>query len=191
MIGDWRKQWNEGKFPFYFVQIAPYNYGGDSTAAAALRDAQRRTLTASENTGMAVTMDIGNKANIHPADKQDVGKRLADWALNKTYGEKKVVYSGPLYQGFTVKDNKIVVSFSDTNDGLKAKGGTLKDFEVCGADNVWKPATASIDGNTVVVESDAVAKPVAVRYAWYSYAEGTLFNGAGLPASSFSSAPLK
>ncbi len=191
MIGDWRKQWNEGKFPFYFVQIAPFNYGGDSTKAAALRDAQRKTINASENTGMAVTMDIGNPANIHPADKQDVGKRLADWALNKTYGEKNVVYSGPLYKSFTVKSNKAIISFSNTDGGLTTKGSALKDFEVCGADHIWKPATASIDGDKVVVESDAVSNPVAVRYAWYSYAEGTLFNGAGLPASSFSSEPLQ
>ena len=191
MISDWRKQWDEGKFPFYFVQIAPFNYGGDSTDAAALRDAQRRTINASENTGMAVTMDIGNATNIHPADKQDVGKRLSYWALNKTYGEKNIVYSGPLYKSFEVNNNKIIVSFTNTEKGLTSNGKTLKDFEVCGADSIWKPATASIDGDKVVVESSAVSNPVAVRYAWYSYAEASLFNGAGLPASSFSSAPLK
>jgi sialate O-acetylesterase len=191
MISDWRKQWNEGKFPFYFVQIAPFNYGGDSTAAAALRDAQRRTIDASENTGMAVTLDIGNATNIHPANKQDVGKRLSYWALNKTYGEKNIVYTGPLYKSFEVKNNKIIVSFTNTEKGLTSNGKTLKDFEVCGADSIWKPATASINGDKVVVESAAVSNPVAVRYAWYSYAEASLFNGAGLPASSFSSAPLK
>ena len=105
LISDWRKQWNEPNFPFYFVQIAPFNYGGDSTEAAALRDAQRRTINASANTGMAVTMDIGNTTNIHPADKQDVGKRLSYWALTKTYGEKNFVYSGPLYRSMEVKDN--------------------------------------------------------------------------------------
>ncbi|MEO8712016.1 MAG: sialate O-acetylesterase [Parafilimonas sp.] len=191
LISDWRKQWDEGNFPFYFVQIAPYNYGGDSTDAAALRDAQRITINASENTGMAVTMDIGNATNIHPADKQDVGKRLSYWALNKSYNQKNIVYSGPLYKNMEVKNNKIIVSFDYTNGGLNSNSKALKDFEVCGADNIWKPASASIDGDKVVVESAAVSNPVAVRYAWYSYAVASLFNGEGLPASSFSSAPLK
>lgn len=191
LISDWRKQWKEGKFPFYFVQIAPYNYGGDSTQAAALRDAQRRTLNASENTGMAVTMDIGNTTNIHPADKQDVGKRLAYWALNKTYGEKNVVYSGPLYKSMEVKGNKIIVSFTNTDGGLTSNNKPLKDFEILGADNTWKPATANIEGDKIVVQSADIAKPIAVRYAFYSYAEGSLFNGKGLPASSFTSVPLQ
>ncbi|MEP6682618.1 MAG: sialate O-acetylesterase [Parafilimonas sp.] len=191
LISDWRKQWNEPNFPFYFVQIAPFNYGGDSTQAAALRDAQRRTITASENTGMAVTMDIGNTTNIHPAGKQDVGKRLSYWALNKTYGEKNIVYSGPLYKSMEVKDDKVIVSFSNNDKGLTSNNKPLKDFEICGADNIWKPATAKIDGDKIIVQSSDVSKPVAVRYAWYSYAEGSLFNGAGLPASSFTSEALK
>jgi sialate O-acetylesterase len=191
LISDWRKQWSEGNFPFYFVQIAPFNYGGDSTEAAALRDAQRRTLNASSNTGMAVTMDIGEKDNIHPADKQDVGKRLAYWALNKTYGEKNVVSSGPLYKSFETKNNEIIVSFTNTDGGLASNNKSLQDFEVAGTDGIWKPATATIEGDKVVVTSKDVAKPVAVRYAFYSYATGTLFNGAGLPASSFTSGDLK
>jgi sialate O-acetylesterase len=191
LISDWRKQWNEGNFPFYFVQIAPFNYGGDSTEAAALRDAQRRTLNASSNTGMAVTMDIGEKDNIHPADKQDVGKRLSYWALNKTYGEKNVVNSGPLYKSFETKDNKLIISFTNTDGNLTSNNKPLQDFEVAGVDGVWKPAAAIIDGDKVVVTSNEVTKPVAVRYAFYSYATGTLFNGAGLPASSFTSENLK
>jgi sialate O-acetylesterase len=191
MISDWRKLWSEGDFPFYFVQIAPFNYGGDSTLAAALRDAQRRTLDLSANTGMAVTMDIGEKSNIHPADKQDVGKRLSYWALNKTYNEKNVVVSGPLYKSFEVKDNKIIVSFTNTEGGLTSNNKPMQDFELEGADGVWKPATATIEGDKVTVTSNFIDKPVAVRYAFYSYAAGTLFNGAGLPASSFTSADLK
>ena len=191
LISDWRKQWSEPNFPFYFVQIAPFNYGGDSTQAAALRDAQRRTIEASANTGMAVTMDIGNTTNIHPADKQNVGKRLSYWALNKAYGEKNVAYSGPLYKSMEVKGDKIIVSFTNADGGLTSNNKPLKDFEVSGADNIWKPATATIDGDKVVVQSADVAKPVAVRYAFYSYAEGSLFNGKGLPASSFTSAALQ
>ena len=191
MISDWRKQWKEGDFPFYFVQIAPYNYGGDSTEAASLRDAQRRTLTTSPNTGMAVTMDVGESANIHPANKQAVGKRLSLWALDKTYSDKNVIYSGPLYKSFEVKGNKLIVSFTNTDGGLTSNNKPLKDFELQDADGSWKPATASIDGDKIVVTSNAVSKPVGVRYAYYSYAEGTLFNSKGLPASSFTSGDLK
>lgn len=191
MITDWRNLFKAPDFPFYFVQIAPYNYGGDSTQAAALRDAQRRTLTALPNTGMAVTMDIGEADNIHPANKQDVGKRLSLWALNKTYGDKNIIFSGPLYKGFEVKGNKVIVSFTNTDGGLTSNNKPLKDFELQDADGTWKPATASIEGDKIIVSSDAVAKPAGVRYAYYSYAEGTLFNGKGLPASSFTSEDLK
>lgn len=191
LISDWRKQWKEGEFPFYYVQIAPYNYGGDSTQAAALRDAQRRTLAVSSNTGMAVTMDIGNTTNIHPSDKQDVGKRLSYWALNKIYGEKNIAYSGPLYKSMEVKGNKIIVSFTNTDGGLTSNNKPLKDFEICGVDNIWKPAIADIEGDKIIVQSAVVAKPVAVRYAFYSYAESSLFNRKGLPASSFTSVALQ
>lgn len=191
MISDWRRLFNEPGFPFYFVQIAPYNYGGDSTQAAALRDAQRRTLTTLQNTGMAVTMDIGEADNIHPANKQDVGKRLSLWALNKTYNNKSVVYSGPLYKSFEVKGKEVIVSFTNTDGGLTSNDKPLKDFELQDADGVWKPATASIKGDKIIVTSNAVARPAGVRYAYYSYAEGTLFNGKGLPASSFTSEDLK
>jgi sialate O-acetylesterase len=190
MIADWRKHWNQGTFPFYFVQIAPFKYG-DSTKAAALRDAQRRTLSASPNTGMAVTLDVGNATNIHPANKQDPAKRLALWALSKTYGKKDLAYSGPLYKGITVQNNQVVVSFTNTDGGLKTMEKPLSSFEIAGNDQIWKPAKAVIKGNTVVVESDQVSNPVAVRYAWRATSEASLFNGAGLPASSFSSESLK
>jgi sialate O-acetylesterase len=111
--------------------------------------------------------------------------------LNKTYNEKDVVYSGPLYKSIEIKGNKIIVLFTNTDGGLTSNNKPLKDFEVCGADNIWKPATANIDGDKIIVESSAVSNPVAVRYAFYSYAEGSLFNGKGLPASSFTSTVLK
>lgn len=190
MINDWRKQWNRGAFPFYFVQIAPFKYGGDQTDAAQLRDAQRRTLSLAANTGMAVTLDIGNINNIHPANKQEVGKRLALWALNKTYGNAAIVYSGPLYSSFEVKGNEAVVSFTHTEGGLKAAGSSLEGFEVQGADGVWKPAKAAIEGNKVVVSNGSIGAPVGVRYAFYATSEASLFNGQGLPASSFTSAQL-
>lgn len=190
MISDWRKHWKEGNFPFYYVQIAPYNNNGDSTLSAELRDAQRRTLAIAPNTGMAVTMDIGEYGNIHPSDKQDVGKRLAIWALNKTYHKKDIVYSGPLYKSFNVNGNQAIVSFTHTDGGLTSNGKPLNDFEIQDADGSWKPAVAIIQGDKIVVTSNAVAKPIGVRYAFYSYAVGTLFNGKGLPASSFTSGDL-
>jgi sialate O-acetylesterase len=188
MIGDWRSQWKEGDFPFYFVQIAPFKYGGDSTRAAALRDAQRKTLGLS-NTGMAVTLDIGDTGNIHPANKEEVGRRLALWALSGTYGEKGIVYSGPLYKSMRVRDGAVEVSFTHADGGLTSQGQELSGFEIAGADGRFVRAKAAIHGDKVRVQSDAVAYPVAVRYDWYATAQASLFNGSGLPASSFSSAP--
>ncbi len=204
MITDWRTRWKEGDFPFYFVQIAPFRYLGDSTAAAALRDAQRKTMTL-PNTGMAVTSDIGDTNNIHPANKREVGRRLALWALACTYGKKGFDYSGPLYESVQVRDHALLVSFAHagggltthggltiqdgltTNEGLTTHSGELAGFEIAGADGRFVPAKAAILGNQVIVHSDAVTDPVSVRYDWYATATASLFNQAGLPAPSFSS----
>lgn len=183
MIEDWRATWGQGDFPFYFVQIAPYNYGGEETSVE-LREAQFLTLSKVKNTGMAVTMDIGNPNDIHPTNKRDVGKRLALWALAKDYG-KDVVYSGPLYREQTIEENKIRVHFNYIGSGLEAKGGPLTHFEIAGEDQVYHPANAVIDGETVVVSAAEVASPVAVRYGWSNIAEPNLSNAEGLPASSF------
>lgn len=190
MIADWRSRWQEGNFPFYFVQIAPYPYGGDLTQSAALRDAQRRSLV-TPHTGMVVTLDIGNVKNIHPANKQEVGRRLSLWALANTYGKKGIVYSGPLYKGLKVEGNKAVVSFTHTDGGLIAKGGTLDWFEIAGSDGRFVAGHAVISGNQIVVTATAVPHPTAVRYGWKDTAEPHLCNKAGLPASSFSSEPLQ
>lgn len=191
MISDWRHQWGQGSFPFYFVQIAPFKYWGETTQAAELRDAQRRSLSLAPNTGMAVTLDIGNTENIHPADKPEVGRRLALWALSTTYKKNVGTYSGPLYQRFEVKGAKVIVSFTHTDGGLRSHTGALGGFELQGADGAWRPAAAVIEGRRVVVSSDAVLSPVGVRYAFYAASGGSLFNGQGLPASSFTSAALK
>jgi len=183
LIRDWRNRWNEGKFPFYFVQIAPFNYKGDSTAAAALRDAQRKTLSL-PNTGMAVTLDIGNIDNIHPANKQDVGKRLSLWALAKTYG-KSISYTGPLYKSKKRKGNTIILSFDGAKNGLVAKGGALDLFEIAGEDHNFVPASATIQGNKIIVHAEQVLNPEEVRFAWRDVSEPHLFNTEGLPASSF------
>jgi sialate O-acetylesterase len=184
MIRDWRKQWGQGDFPFLFVQLAPFRYKrNDPAACAELREAQRLALSLA-STGMAVTTDIGNTTNIHPTNKQEVGRRLALWALAKTYG-KACCYSGPLYKSMAVEGGKVRVSFEHACGGLVAKGGALTDFTIAGADGRFVSAVATIDGETVVVHSDELAKPVAVRFGWRDDAEPNLFNGEGLPASPF------
>jgi sialate O-acetylesterase len=156
---------------------------GDS-AWAELREAQLMTL-ALPNTGMAVIIDIGEADNIHPKNKQDVGKRLALWALANTYG-KKLVYSGPIYKSMKIDGNSIVLSFDHVGGGLVAKGGEeLKGFAVAGVDKKFVWADAKIVGDTVVVSSDQVAEPAAVRYAWADNPVCNLYNKEELPASPF------
>lgn len=185
MICNWRDKWAQGDFPFLFVQLAPYRYGGaDPRNCAELRETQRLTLDLVPNTGMAVTTDIGNVADIHPKNKQDVGRRLALWALAKTHG-KDLVYSGPLYKSMATEAGKIRVKFECVGGGLVAKGGELTHFTIAAADGNFVPATAKIDGDSIVVHSDDVAKPVAVRFGWLDDAEPNLFNAEGLPASPF------
>lgn len=186
MITDWRTQWGQGNFPFYFVQIAPYNYGNsDHPLSGFLREAQMMTLKAVPNTGMAVTMDIGEKDDIHPRNKLDVGNRLALWALANTYNQRNLVYSGPLYKAMKVERDTIRLSFDHIGGGLVARGGPLIAFEIAGIDRVFVPAKAQIDGNSVVVSSSQVPNPVAVRYAFKNWVLPNLFNAEGLPASSF------
>jgi sialate O-acetylesterase len=183
MVKDWRNEWGEGDFPFYFVQLAPYHYSKE-VVGAALRDAQRKALDI-PNTGMAVTLDIGDTTNIHPKNKLDVGKRLSRWALAKTYGKGSMAYSGPMYESMKIERNKIRIGFTYTESGLYCKGDKLKCFTIAGKDKVFHPANAVIDGNTILVSSDEVKKPVAVRFAFENTDEPNLFNKEGLPASTF------
>ncbi len=183
MITNWRRDWALGDFPFYFVQLAPFNYG-PGRESHELREAQLMTL-ALKNTGMAVTMDIGNPKDIHPKNKQDVGKRLALWALAKTYGRKKLTHSGPQYKSMQVQGNIIRLTFDCVGAGLTAKNEPLTHFTIAAADKNFIPADARIDGETIIVSADGVAKPVAVRYAFTNAAQPNLFNKDGLPASSF------
>ena len=190
MIHDWRSRWNEGDFPFYFVQLASFNAAnGNSNKGstwAELRESQSKTLSL-PNTGMAVTTDIGNPGDIHPKDKKDVGKRLAAIAFHHIYGMDNV-YSGPMYQSIKVDGNKIRISFTHTGGGLmvKDKYGYLKGFEIAGADKKFHYAKAFIDDSEVVVYSDEVSDPVAVRYGWADDAgDDNLFNKEGFPASPF------
>jgi len=185
MISDWRQKWGEGNFPFYFVQIANYAATDQPPAAdwPALRYAQLKTLSV-PNTGIAVTIDIGDEHRIHPQNKQEVGRRLALVARAKTYGEH-IAYSGPIYQSLKINGNKIDLSFKYTDKGLLAKGDTLKGFTIAGADKVFHPAQAIIEGSKVIVSSADVANPVAVRYGWANFPTCNLYNGVGLPASPF------
>ncbi len=187
MIEDWRAAWNQGDFPFLFVQLANFlerkPEPGES-AWAELREAQLMTLDL-RNTGMAVIIDIGEAKDIHPRNKQDVGKRLALIALNRTYG-RHVAFSGPLYHAMRIRDGKIILLFKHANGGLVAKNGErLRGFAIAGLDREFVWADAVIQGDKVVVWSDKVPEPVAVRYAWADNPECNLYNGAGLPASPF------
>ena len=185
MIKSWRHAWNIGDFPFYYVQIAPFNYQNGNNTSAYLREAQLKTLSVA-NTGMAVTMDIGNVNNIHPKDKANVGKRLSLWALNKTYKQTDIaVYSGPIYKKMKVEGNKIRLSFDYANSGLMCKNNNLSGFTISGEDMNFVPAEAVIDGSTLLVTAKAINKPIAVRYAFTDTTMGTLFNKEGLPATSF------
>ena len=186
MIADWREHFAQGDFPFLFVQLAPFQYGmEDPRLLAECWEAQTKTL-AVKNTGMAVTTDIGDVKDIHPKNKQEVGRRLALWALAKTYGKQDLVYSGPLYKSQEIEGNKIRLKFEHSGGGLVAGSDKpLSHFQIAGEDQNFVDATATIDGETVVVTSEKVAKPVAVRFAWHKTAEPNFFNRAGLPASPF------
>jgi len=190
MIQDWRTKFEQGDFPFYYVQLSTFNeFNGNSKVGspwAELREAQSQTLKV-KNTGMAVTTDIGNATDIHPVNKQDVGLRLAAIALNKVYDKKRVA-GGPIYKSQEIKGNQIVLTFENVGTGLVAGDNSeeLKGFEIAGADKIFHTAKAIIKGNTIVVSGDVVTNPVAVRYGWADDdTEINLFNKEKFPASPF------
>lgn len=184
MIKSWRDRWGQGDFPFYFVQIAPFGFGGDNQAY--LREKQLKTLLTVPNTGMAVTLDIGERLCIHPAEKQKVGERLALWSLAKDYGFTDIQYSGPVYKSLEIKGNKAYVSFDYADLGLSTFGKELTSIRIAGNDKMFYNAQYKILRNgTLEVWSSQVENPVAVRYGWEQYVDGALYNTAGLPASSF------
>ncbi|PZX93824.1 hypothetical protein DOS84_07675 [Flavobacterium aquariorum] len=190
MINDWRTKWNQGDFPFYFVQLSTFNeFNGNSKVGsrwAELREAQTETLKL-PNTGMAVTTDIGNAKDIHPTNKQDIGKRLASIALNDVYGKKQVC-NGPMYKSMEIKGNQIILTFDSIGSGLSTtdKNVNLKGFEIAGVDKVFYAAKAIIKNNKVIVSCEKVSNPVAVHYGWADDdTEINLFNKEKLPASPF------
>ena len=184
MIGEWRNVFHSESLPFYYVQIAPYKYDSASHSEL-LREAQFKTL-AVKNTGMVVTLDIGDPNSIHPADKQDVGKRLALLALANAYHQKRIAFSGPIFRSMKVKKNVAVLAFDNVGKGLVLKEDSSGNgFQIAGEDKQFKNASVKIKGSTLLLSNPGILHPVAVRYAFMDVPSATLFNKDGLPASSF------
>ncbi len=181
LIKDWRSRWGY-EFPFAWAQLP--NFGVVGRDWPTMREQMLKTL-AVPHTGMGINIDIGEEKNIHPQNKQEVGRRLSLWALGTVYDQKVDSTSGPLPAGNEVSNGRVVVSFTHADKGLVAKDGELKGFLIAGDDQQWKPAQAKIVGDKVEVSSAEVAKPVAVRYAWENWPDCNLYNGAGLPATPF------
>lgn len=181
LVTSWRALWKD-ELPFAWVQLP--NYTAEGEGWPRVRESMLKTLEL-PNTGMAITIDLGDKKDIHPKNKQDVGKRLSYWALGTVYGRQVAAISGPIPAGSEAKGNSIVVSFKHANGLRSITGMPLSGFEIAGADRIWKQAEAKIVEETVVVSSPDVNAPVAVRYAWKDWPAYSLANGAGLPASPF------
>jgi sialate O-acetylesterase len=187
-VSDLRSKWAIGDFPFYFVQIAPFNYeGAEGTSAARLREIQLQNMKEIPNSGMVVTMDIGHPVFIHPVDKETVGERLALWALGATYGRKGFVYAAPVYHSMEKKGQKIYLNFEHAEHGICPMWTDLKGFEIAGPDSLFHAAKAEIETSTtrLAVSSDKVKDPIAVRYAYKNYIEPSIFGLSGIPVAPF------
>lgn len=180
MINSWRKEWGQGNFPFYFVQIAPHY-----KQPPHIREAQLETWQSVDNTGMVVITDAADSTDIHPRHKQIPGERLARWALAKTYGQN-VPYSGPVYRSHEVEEHRVIITFDYVDEGLcSSDGKKLKGFTLAGPDKKFYPATAIIDGDKVVLTAHEVPFPMAIRYNWENFFRANFYNKAKLPASPF------
>jgi len=187
LIGDWRKAFSQGDFPFYIVSLPKFMAHRDSPgddAWAELREAQALTARSVKNAGLAVTVDTGEAGNIHPADKQIVGQRLALCALANEYG-KKIPFAGPTFVSALKIPDALKLKFKNVEGGLVVKGDKLEEFSVAGKDHKWHWAEAKIEGDCVIVASKDVPEPIAARYAWQANPRATLFNAADLPATPF------
>ncbi|MCW3105843.1 MAG: sialate O-acetylesterase [Segetibacter sp.] len=182
MITSWRRAWNKD-FPFYYVQIGPFTYGGKS--GSLLQEQQAKVLSLN-NTGMVVITDlVPDTTNIHPPLKREVGERLSNWALVKTYHKSGISYASPMYKSMEVKGNKVTISFENADDGLVVKGSSISHLYIAGNDKTFYPAEGKISGNKLIVWSDKVNDPVAIRFAFSSAAVGNLFGKSGLPVTPF------
>lgn len=185
MVKEWRSLWNRGDFPFYYVQIAPFKYDNKTKPASLLREAQFKASKEIPNSGMVVTMDVGEENFIHAADKTTVSKRLGYWAMANTYGMKGLPHASPVYKSMELDNDVLKLTFEHAANGLTSFGKRLAAFEVAGEDKIFYPATAKISGPGITLQSDSVKRPVAVRYAFKNWAVGDVFNTEGLPLSPF------
>ena len=188
MIESWREKWGQGEFPFLYVQLAGYHF--EPQVFPELREAQSMALSL-PNTAMAVAIDVGDSSNIHPKNKQEVGRRLELDAEYMVYGRKDVIFSGPVFQSMHIVDGKCYLNFTHTGDGMTAKDSDiLNGFVIAGRDRQFVKAKAKLKGDNIMVWNDTVVSPVAVRYAWENYpGTANLYNTWGvyvhLPASPF------
>jgi sialate O-acetylesterase len=185
LVENWRSLWGVGEFPFYYVQIAPFDYGSNGLYSVYLREAQLKASSAIPNIGMASIMDVGEKDDIHPANKKVGSDRLAFLALANTYGKTGFSSSGPVLKDMVVAGSTVKLTFHNAVNGLTSYGKELLCFEVAGNDKSFYPAKAFITDSGITLSSPYVAEPVAVRYAFKDFIVGDLFNTEGLPASSF------
>ena len=192
MVSSWRTLWNQGDFPFYFAQIAPFNYASfhpkdyqEKYNSAYLREAQFKASKEISNSAMVVLMDVGEENNIHPMDKEKGGNRLAFQALARTYEIEGFEFESPKFKSMEIKDGAVTVSFDDVTNGITSYEKEVTGFEIAGEDKVFYPAKTVVRRKSVVLTSDKVKKPVAVRYLWKDFAKAELFSAGGLPVSSF------
>ena len=185
MVKSWRALWGSGEWPFYYVQIAPNVYKDSQELIPLLLEAQSKAMRLIPNSGMAVSVDAGSNVTIHPPDKTIISKRLAWWALAKTYGKTGITFMGPVYSAVKIADDRAILTFDEITNGMTSYDKPLIGFEIAGEDKVFHPAEAVISKRTIVVRSKDVKKPMAVRYAFKNYAPGNLYNVEGLPAAPF------
>jgi sialate O-acetylesterase len=185
LVENWRSLWGLGEFPFYYAQIAPYDYGPTGLSSAYLREAQLQASAALPNIGMACLMDLGEKSCIHPADKETGAKRLAYLALAQTYGLKGIACLSPVLKEMTVEGGLVKLTFDNAPMGLTSYGKELSCFEVAGVNKRFFPAKAFLTWNGVTLMSPSVPAPTAVRYAFKDFVVGDLFSIGGLPVTSF------
>jgi sialate O-acetylesterase len=193
MVKEWRDRWGQGDFPFYYAQIAPFDYKlykprtdyYDKLNSAYLREAQLKAMNVIPDAGMAVLMDLGEELCIHPADKKTGSERLAYWALARTYGIEGIGYACPVFKDMTVNDTSVVLSFDNIPNGLTSFGKEITSFEVAGNDKVFYPARAILRRTSVILMCKEVQEPVAVRYAFKDFCIGELYSTEGIPVSSF------
>ena len=187
-VKDIRNKWNIGEFPFYFVEIAPFNYeGANGTSAARMREVQQQNMKDIPNSGMVTTLDIGHPVFIHPTNKETVGSRLALWALAQTYGQKGFGYATPIYKSMEISGNKIYINIDNAQRGLCPMWTPLEGFEIAGEDKIFYPAHAEIETKTtrLAVSCDKVQHPIAFRYAYKNYAKASVFSTYGIPVAPF------